>query len=178
MARPTKKNPKGKQKSPKKTESVIRELKNLLSIGCSIKEACISAGISHDSYYRWIKEDRKLYEELERAKQNIFKKARMTIFEDLSDPITARWFAERRMPEYKSKVDLDIVNPLEREQKQINILINNLNLNEKDFERENASETLKILAEKIMEQGAVDSELVFSEEDYSGTESEELERKV
>lgn len=178
MARPTKNNPKGKQKKPKKTKKVIRELKNLLLIGCSITEACISAGISTDTYYRWIKEDKELSDEFENAKQNIFVKARKSIFENLDDPTTARWFAERRMPEYKSKVDLDIVNPLVAEQKRINILINNLNLNEKDFERENASETLKMLAEKIIEQGAVDSELVFSEEDYSGTESEELEGKV
>ena len=175
MARPTKKNPKGKQKSPKKTEEAIRELKNLLPIGCSVKEACISAGISYDTYYRWIKEDAKLSEELSRAKQTIFKKARMTIFEDLKDPITARWFAERRMPEYRNRVGVDIANPLVQEKKQINILINNLNLNEKDFEKENIEETIKLLAGKIIEQGTGYSELVLGEEDNTGTESEELE---
>ena len=164
MARPTKKNPKGKQKKPKKTENAIRELKNLLMIGCSIKEACISAGISYDTYYRWIKEDDKLSEELNRAKQNIFKKARMTIFEDLKDPITARWFAERRIPEYKTKMDLDLINPLVQEKNQINILINNLNLNEKDFEKEKLAETIQKLAGQIIEQGTVDNELILSEE--------------
>ncbi|KUK98887.1 MAG: Uncharacterized protein XE08_0357 [Parcubacteria bacterium 32_520] len=178
MARPTKKNPKGKQKSPKKTEEVIRELKNLLSIGCSIKEACISAGISYDTYYRWIKEDKKLSEELARAKQNIFKKVRMTIFENVGNPATAMWFAERRMPEFKNKVGVEVANPLIQEKKRINILINNLNLDEKDFEKEKLEGTLKKLAKEIIEQGAVDNEFILGEEDYSGAESEELEGKI
>ena len=177
MARPTKKNPKGRQKKPKKTDRAIVELKSLLSIGCNIKEACISAGIHPDTYYRWIKEDPKLADEFARAKQNIFRRVRMTLFKDAEDPITARWFAERRLPEYKNKVGVDIT-PLVQEKNQINILINNLNLNEKDFEKENLANTIQRLAGKIIEQGTADSELILSEEDSAGAESEELERKV
>ena len=165
MARPTKKNPKGEQKKPKKTKKVIRELRSLLLIGCSITEACVTAGISTESYYRWINSDEELRNEFANAKKNIFVKARKRIFENLDDPTTARWFAERRMKEFKPKIGIEADNPLVGEKKQINILINNLNLNEKDFEKKQLANTIQKLACEIIDKGEIDSSLVIGETD-------------
>jgi len=76
MARPTKNNPNGEQISPKKTEDAIRKLEQAFSIDATILEACYYADISHDTYYRWIKEDPKLADDLERLRNKPVLKAR------------------------------------------------------------------------------------------------------
>ena len=96
MARPTKKNPEGKQKSPKLTEDTIRKLEEAFSIDASVKEACYYADISTDTFYRWIKEYPKLSYKLERLREKPVLKARQTVVKSLDQPDYAFKYLERK----------------------------------------------------------------------------------
>jgi len=96
MARPTKKNPEGKQKSPKLTEDTIRKLEEAFSIDASVKEACYYADISTDTFYRWIKEYPKLSYKLERLREKPVLKARQTVVRSLDNPDYAFKYLERK----------------------------------------------------------------------------------
>lgn len=96
MARPTKKNPEGKQKSPKLTEDTIRKLEEAFSIDASVKEACYYADISTDTYYRWIKEYPELSYKLERLREKPVLKARQTVVKSLDQPDYAFKYLERK----------------------------------------------------------------------------------
>ena len=96
MARPTKKNPEGKQKSPKLTEDTIRKLEEAFSIDASVKEACYYADISTDTYYRWIKEFPELSDKLERLREKPVLKARQTVVKSLDNPDYAFKYLERK----------------------------------------------------------------------------------
>lgn len=96
MARPTKKNPEGKQKSPKLTEDTIRKLEEAFSIDASVKEACYYADISTDTFYRWIKKYPKLSYKLERLREKPVLKARQTVVRSLDQPDYAFKYLERK----------------------------------------------------------------------------------
>ena len=96
MARPTKKNPEGKQKSPKLTEDTIRKLEEAFSIDASVKEACYYADISTDTFYRWIKKYPKLSYKLERLREKPVLKARQTVVRSLDNPDYAFKYLERK----------------------------------------------------------------------------------
>ncbi len=96
MARPTKKNPEGKQKSPKLTEDTIRKLEEAFAIDASVKEACYYADISTDTYYRWIKEYPELSYKLERLREKPVLKARQTVVRSLDNPDYAFKYLERK----------------------------------------------------------------------------------
>lgn len=96
MARPTKKNPEGKQKSPKLTEDTIRKLEEAFSIDASVKEACYYADISTDTFYRWIKLYPKLSYKLERLREKPVLKARQTVVKSLDQPDYAFKYLERK----------------------------------------------------------------------------------
>lgn len=76
MARPIGSNPNGEQISPKKNEETIRKLEQAFALDATVKEACYYADISTETYYRWIKEDPKLYDKFERLRMKPILKAR------------------------------------------------------------------------------------------------------
>lgn len=96
MARPTKNNPKGEQKSPKLTPETIRKLEEAFAIDASVKEACYYADISTDTYYRWIKEFPELSDKLERLREKPILKARQTVVKSLDQPDYAFKYLERK----------------------------------------------------------------------------------
>lgn len=96
MARPTKNNPKGEQKSPKLTPETIRKLEEAFAIDASVKEACYYADISTDTYYRWIKEFPELSDKLERLREKPILKARQTVVKSLDNPDYAFKYLERK----------------------------------------------------------------------------------
>jgi hypothetical protein len=108
MARPSKKNPTGAQKPQRKTVKVLALLSQAASLGCTNLEACIHAGISEKTYYLWIKNDKKLSDELERLKNTVILKARKAIVGSLTDPQHAKWYLERKLKnEFSLKIEND-----------------------------------------------------------------------
>lgn len=73
------------QIKPKLTEDTIRKLSQAFSLDCSVKEACMYANISTDTYYRWIKEFPELSDEFERLRQLPIFRARMRVIKGIDE---------------------------------------------------------------------------------------------
>lgn len=86
------------QVKQKKTPTVIKALEEALSLGCSIVNACLQAGISESTYHRWCEEDDKLKKRFATLRQKQVLKARKVIDKalDSNDVNTARWYLERK----------------------------------------------------------------------------------
>lgn len=109
MARPTKNNPAGAQKSPKRTPEALQKLEQAFSMGCSDPEASFYAGISTTTYYEWMKSDPKLAERLKALKNKPVLLARQKIVESIMEDVnTAKWYLERkRRDEFAIKIEQD-----------------------------------------------------------------------
>jgi|SRR3990167_876308 len=96
MARPTKNNPTGAQKSPKMTPEAIKKLEEAFAIDATVEEACFYADISPQTYYNLVKKDPKLLEKFGRLREKPVLKARKTVVDSLDDPNHAKWYLERK----------------------------------------------------------------------------------
>lgn len=98
MARPSKDNPTGAQKKPRQTPEVLRLLKYAFGIGCTIREACIYAGIGETTYYEWREADEKLASEIDKLRQDPVLKAKQVLIDSIKDGDvnTVKWFLERK----------------------------------------------------------------------------------
>ena len=150
----------------KMTEANVNKLKEVFALDGTIAEACFYTGISRQTYYDWIKRNPKLIDKFNALREKPILKARMTVVKSLDHPDYAFKYLERKTKEFNPKIDIYRKDPLIAERNHINILINNLNLNEKDFEKENLAETMQKLAGKIIEQGTIDSEFIIGEESH------------
>jgi len=72
MARPYPKNPKGEQKSPKKTKETIGKLLDGFKSDFTISEACSYAWIHVSTYHERIDKDKQLSKEIDSAKEYCF----------------------------------------------------------------------------------------------------------
>ena len=94
MARPT-----------KQTPEIITKLEQAFSLDCTVAEACFQAGIAESTYFDWSKSDPQFSERMKALKNKMVLKARQTIFNDMSDPTTAKWYLERkRKEEFSTKL--------------------------------------------------------------------------
>jgi hypothetical protein len=80
----------------KMTAEVITLLKYAIAIGSSNKEACLLAGISQWNYYDWKKSYPKLFDNMEALRSMPMLKARASLFRNLDNIDTAKWFLERK----------------------------------------------------------------------------------
>jgi len=103
MARPTKKqlwkNAIG-AKVTKLTEETVSKLKESFAIGASIEEACYYTEISKSTYYRWVKKNPKLLDELEHMRQRMPLKAKQNIATAIESGDLGKsiWLLERTQP--------------------------------------------------------------------------------
>ena len=73
---------------------------------CSVEEACFMAKITRQTYYNWINSFPEMKERFDACRQNPFLIARKTIYDNLSENETAKWFLERKNKEFKNKSDI------------------------------------------------------------------------
>jgi hypothetical protein len=78
------------------TDENVTKLKIPLQMGSTIEEACRSAHISRNTFYRWMKQYPYFSDMVAEWQDNPFLKARATIYGALKDPDTAKWFMERK----------------------------------------------------------------------------------
>ncbi len=78
------------------TPEIISKLEEVFAIGGSDLEACFYAGISHESLYKYQRENPEFTERKEALKERPILKARQTIVKSLDDPINAKWYLERK----------------------------------------------------------------------------------
>ena len=75
---------------------IIDKLHEGLLMGLTVEQACIYAGIHKDTYYDWCKNKPGFKEKMERAALNPFLLAKQTIFRNLNDKETAKWYLEHK----------------------------------------------------------------------------------
>lgn len=99
MARPT-----------KRTEVLVGKLEYAFSLGCTVTEACLYAGISRDTYYEWCKADAKLSDRMDELRESPILIARESVIKGIkTDPDLALKFLERRKKdEFSTKTETDL----------------------------------------------------------------------
>src|SRR3990167_5466658 len=94
-------------RTSKLNEEMVRKLEEAAAVRATIQELCFYAGISKDTYYRWIKESPELNDRLEDLRQKPFLKARQTIISRLDDVNVAFKFMEKEKPdEYGERLNV------------------------------------------------------------------------
>lgn len=115
MGRPKKDHKTGPKTNWKMTKDSVRKLEEAFAIDATIAEACFYAGISHDTYHRWVKENPELSDKFERLRHKPILKARETINKNLNDPKTAAWYLERkRKDEFSPRVETENIHKFEK----------------------------------------------------------------
>lgn len=84
------------QKKQKKTPTTLAKLYEAAALDATVEEMCYFANISKDTYYRWIKEDKELSDEIDRLRESLVFKARTTVQAEIHKPETAKWYLERK----------------------------------------------------------------------------------
>lgn len=88
-------------------EKKINSLRSAFLMGCTITEACLNADISRDTYYQFIKANKEFADKVEEMRDYPFLKARVTIYNDLDNPDTAKWYMERKLKnEFAQRTEL------------------------------------------------------------------------
>jgi hypothetical protein len=94
------KNKKKKAGRPRKiTEEIVGKLEFTASLDCTVSEMCFYAAINRDTYYNWIKKDKRLSDRLTALRNKPILKARQTFVGALSEPKYALEYLERKLPD-------------------------------------------------------------------------------
>jgi len=101
-------------RKPKINEKIVTKLEYAASIDCTVSEMCFHADISRQTYYRWIKEDKKLSDRLEALRSKPVLTAREAVTKGVKDnPEFALKYLERKKsaefgPKQKLEVDAKV----------------------------------------------------------------------
>lgn len=92
----------------KLTPETVTKLEYAFSIDASVEEACFYADISRETYYRWTKEDKELYDKFERLRNKPILKARETVANKISESYqnAMDYLKRKRKIEFGDNVDI------------------------------------------------------------------------
>ena len=96
----------------KLTEECVRKLEDAASVQADVKQRCFYAGISRDTYYRWIKENPDLSDRLDDLYERLPLVARQNIAQrihgqsTLGDIGLSKWLLERTQKDLTPKLEL------------------------------------------------------------------------
>lgn len=93
---------------------IVRKLEEVFALDGTISEACFYAGISRETYYRYVKADadkesteRKLYDRFEALRNKPILLARETIVKSLTDPVFAfKYMEKKKADEFGNKTTI------------------------------------------------------------------------
>lgn len=124
MARPTKKNPLGKQIKPKlDDENTIKKLEEAFSWDCTIEEACLHADISKQWYYDLLQYKPKLVDRFEALRNNPVLKARAEVVKGFTDnpDLALKYLERKRKNEFSQRTEVEVTttDPLKQRLSQI-----------------------------------------------------------
>lgn len=99
MARPT-----------KMTPMVRKKMEEATALDATVEEVCFYAGISKDTYYKWIKKDNKLSDYLTALRNKPVLKARQEVIKGLTDnpEFSLKYLERKRKNEFSTRVENDI----------------------------------------------------------------------
>jgi len=78
------------------TEETVSKLKQAFLMGCDVTEACAYAEISRESYYSYCEKKPDFLTKVEDWRQNPILKAKATVYKNLDQTETAKWYLERK----------------------------------------------------------------------------------
>ena len=91
-----------------RTPEIVKALEHAFSMGSTIEGACFHAGIAPSTYYSWCEKDAEFMERNHALKELQVLKALETVSIAIeSDPSMAKWYLERRHPDFRPKQDID-----------------------------------------------------------------------
>lgn len=108
MAKKTRRNPKGAGRPTVMTPDVLGKLEDAFMNAFTDEMACLYAGIAMDTLYEYCNTNPKFSDRKEKLKLTPNLAAQKRLVDDAAGTVGgARWWAERRMPEFmpKSKVE-------------------------------------------------------------------------
>jgi transposase len=90
------------------TEEAVRLFEFAFGEGYNISQACQYVGISRETYYAWLEQHDGFSDKMEWAKGKMNRLAKEAVRDALKakDPNTARWFLDRRDPDFKPKTEV------------------------------------------------------------------------
>lgn len=101
-----KKHPGGRPTSV--TPEVVLKLEEAFAIGCNVSQACAYADIARNTFYVFLGKNPKYQDRIDELQERPILKARKTIYDNLQNPETAKWFLERKVSkEFSTKAEID-----------------------------------------------------------------------
>lgn len=95
----------------KMTSEILAKLESGFKIGLNDAEACAYADIDPATLYRYQDKHKKFCKQKEQWKKNPIAKAKNTIYKNLDDPQTAKWYLERKCKdEFSTKQEVSTTN--------------------------------------------------------------------
>jgi len=83
----------------KLTELTVKKLEEAFAIGCNDTEACAYAEITRQTLFNYFEVSPSFLDKRNALKERPILKAKKTIYDDLSEPQTAKWYLERKARE-------------------------------------------------------------------------------
>lgn len=79
------------------TPQVVSKLEALLSIGLTVREACLESGISHETYYSRVRSDERFADKMAKAQNTVTTTAKKVVATQVlgGDTKTAMWWLDR-----------------------------------------------------------------------------------
>lgn len=103
------------------TPNTVTKLMAALNNGFNVQEACYYAGISKQTYYRWLKEDEQFNDLMERAKSAPNTKAKEVVIQAINagDAGLAFRYLQARDPDFKPKFEGELAHGLAETREKI-----------------------------------------------------------
>lgn len=94
--------------NPNKLDEItVKKIEEALSMDCTIKEVCLYAGISKQTFYNWTESFPELKERFDLLRETPVLKARQTVVNSLTNPEHAFKYLERKKKkEFGNNVDI------------------------------------------------------------------------
>jgi len=92
----------------KKTPEAILALETAASLDATVAELCLMAKISHQTYYTWINEDKKLKERLDTLRNKPVLKARKIVIDKMEESYSNAmdYLSRKRKKEFSTRQEL------------------------------------------------------------------------
>lgn len=115
----------------KYTPGIIGKLEVAFNNGYNIVEACQYAGIHPDTYYEWLKNQDGFSDKMDLAKAMPNRKAKEILVGAMNsgDTNAAKYWLDRRDPDFKQKGELDVNHGLQETQEKLREFFDDTNDN-------------------------------------------------
>lgn len=91
----------------KRTPELEGKLEYAFALGSTVSCACFYAGIAESTYFAWAEKDAEFSERMKALKERPVLKALETVYEDISNPNTAKWLLEKKHRDFKPKQEVE-----------------------------------------------------------------------